>query len=127
MLRFRVVLMDFEAGGSWWEQLIAVGFDTGRPAVVSSTGVAMYLTKEAIAATLRQVATLTPGSTLAMSCRSIRLPPRSAPAAKWPSAARASGTPFVSLFSPEDMVALAGEAGFREASRAIIELVYCIV
>ncbi len=37
------------------------------PAVVASTGVSMYLTKEAIAATLRQVAALAPGSTLAMT------------------------------------------------------------
>jgi len=42
------------------------GFDSDRPAVVASTGVSMYLTKDAIKATLRQVATLAPGSTLAM-------------------------------------------------------------
>ena len=34
---------------------------------MASTGVSMYLTVDAIAATLRQVATLAPGSTLAMS------------------------------------------------------------
>ena len=63
----RLVPVDFEAGGSWWERLAAAGFDAGRPAVVASTGVSMYLTKEAIAATLRQVAALAPGSTLAMT------------------------------------------------------------
>ena len=45
--------VDFEAGGSWWEMLEAAGFDAGQPAVVASTGVSMYLTKDAIAATFR--------------------------------------------------------------------------
>src|SRR5918912_747266 len=63
----RLVPVDFEAGDPWWERLRASGFDAGRPAVVASTGVSMYLTKDAIAATLRQVAVLAPGSTLAMT------------------------------------------------------------
>ena len=63
----RLVPVDFEAGGSWWEQLAAAGFDPRQPAVVASTGVSMYLTKDAIAATLRQVAALARGSTLAMT------------------------------------------------------------
>ena len=63
----RLVPVDFEAGGSWWERLAAAGFDAGQPAVVASTGVSMYLTKDAIAATLRQIAALAPGSTLAMT------------------------------------------------------------
>jgi O-methyltransferase involved in polyketide biosynthesis len=32
----------------------ASGFDAGRPAMVVSTGVSTYLTRDAIAATLRQ-------------------------------------------------------------------------
>src|SRR5947209_8842090 len=63
----RLVPVDFEAGDAWWERLAASGFDSGRPAVVASTGVSMYLTRDAIVATLRQVAELAPGSTLAMS------------------------------------------------------------
>ena len=63
----RLVPVDFEAGDAWWEQLVKSGFDSGRPALVASTGVGMYLTKDAIAATLRQVAALAPGSMLAMS------------------------------------------------------------
>ena len=46
----RLVPVDFEAGGSWWEQLAAAGFDPGQPAVVVSTGVTIYLTKDANAA-----------------------------------------------------------------------------
>src|SRR5881409_795407 len=63
----RLVPVDFEAGDGWWDRLAASGFDSGQPAVVASTGVSMYLTKDAIAATLRQVAELAPGSTLAMT------------------------------------------------------------
>src|SRR5258705_3056977 len=63
----RLVPVDFEAGAAWWERLVASGFDSGRPAVVASTGVSMYLSQDAIAATLRQIAALAPGSTFAMS------------------------------------------------------------
>ena len=38
-----------------------------RPAVVASTGVSMYLSKDTTAATLRQLAALAPGSTVAMT------------------------------------------------------------
>ena len=63
----RFVPVDFEAGPAWWENLKTAGFNAGQPAVVVSTGVSMYLTKEAVLATLRQVAALAPGSTLAMT------------------------------------------------------------
>jgi O-methyltransferase involved in polyketide biosynthesis len=43
------------------------GFDASRPAVVAATGVSMCLTKDAIAATMRQITVLAPGSTLAMT------------------------------------------------------------
>src|SRR5690242_4613515 len=63
----RLVPVDFEASLSWWEQLMPAGFDVDRPAVVASSGVSMYLTKPAIAAMLRQVAALAPGSTFVMT------------------------------------------------------------
>src|SRR5947209_7009703 len=63
----RLVPVDFEANASWWDQLAAAGFDAGQPAVVASSGVSMYLTRDANAATLRQLAALAPGSTLAMT------------------------------------------------------------
>lgn len=113
----RLVPVDFEAGDAWWERLAGAGFDATRPAVLASTGVSMYLTKEAIATTLRQVAALAPGSTLAMS---FMLPIEMADPEVRPSieraaaGARASGTPFISFFMPEEMLALAREAGFRE-------------
>ncbi|MYS86175.1 class I SAM-dependent methyltransferase [Embleya scabrispora] len=114
----RLVPVDFEAGGSWWDRLTGAGFDADRPAVVTSTGVALYLTKEANAATLRRLARLAPGSTLAMT---FQLPPELLDADKRAGfevavkGARESGTPFVSFFAPEEMLALAREAGFAEA------------
>ena len=113
----RLVPVDFEAGWSWWERLAAAGFDAGQPAVVASTGVSMYLTKEAVAATLRQVAALVPGSTLAMTFLlpiELTAPEVRSGLQLAEKGARASGTPFLSFFTPTDMLALAREAGFRE-------------
>ena len=78
----------------------------------------MYLTREANAATLRQLAGLAPASTLAMTFL-------------WPAellddedrsgfqvaerGARAAGTPFISFYTPDEMLALALEAGFKDA------------
>lgn len=112
-----LVPVDFEAGQSWWEQLVAAGFDPSRPSVVVSTGVTMYLTKDTTAATLRQIAGLAPGSTLAMT---FMLPSELLDAADRPGlemsqrGAKAAGTPFVSLYSPEEMLALARENGFTD-------------
>jgi methyltransferase (TIGR00027 family) len=114
----RFVPVDFEAGGSWREELVAAGFDDSKPAVVASTGVSMYLTKDANARVLRQVAALAPGSTLAMTflfpldLADAEIRPGLEAAAK---GARASGTPFLSFFTPPEILALAGKAGFREA------------
>jgi methyltransferase (TIGR00027 family) len=114
----RLVAVDFEAGGSWGERLETAGFDASQPAIVSSTGVSMYLSRDAIAATLRQIAALARGSTLAMTfiLPLALLEPEERPKheAVYKSA-RAAGTPFLSFFSPAEMLALARETGFREA------------
>jgi len=110
------VSVDFETS-SWWEQLLLAGFDPGRPAIISCTGVSLYLTKDAILAMLRQFSALAPGSKLAMS---FYLPlalldkedqPLQEIAEK---GARAAGTPFVSFFTPNELLALAQEAGFKQ-------------
>lgn len=112
------VPVDFEAGDSWWDRLLAAGFDAAKPTVVASTGVSMYLSGEAIVATLRQVAALAAGSTLAMT---FLLPLELADPDIRPwlelaeKGARASGTPFISFFTPAAIVALALDAGFRKA------------
>jgi O-methyltransferase involved in polyketide biosynthesis len=75
----------------------------------------MYLTKDATAATLRQLAGLAPGSTLAMT---FLLPPKLLDDADRPGlkasqqGARASGTPFISFYTPDEMLELARQAGF---------------
>jgi methyltransferase (TIGR00027 family) len=112
-----LVPVDFEAGDDGWQRLAAAGFDATRPAVVASTGVSMYLTNEAIMATLRKAATLAPGSTFAMSFMLpiALLDPDIRPGVERAAAgARASGTPFISFFTPDDMLAMARAAGFHE-------------
>ncbi|NDZ81532.1 class I SAM-dependent methyltransferase [Streptomyces sp. SID10853] len=112
----RLVPVDFEAGGDWWQQLSDAGFDPSRPAVVVCTGVTMYLTKEATAATLRRLAGLAPGSTLAMT---FMLPTELIDDADRPALeatkpqAQAAGTPFISFYTPQEMLALARDAGFK--------------
>jgi methyltransferase (TIGR00027 family) len=113
------VPVDFEAGASWWTQLTSSGFDTNQPAVVVSTGVSMYLTRDAIMATLRQVSGLAPGSTFAMT---YIIPIENADPEERPArmmaekGARASGTPFMSFFTSQEIVQLAREAGFQTAT-----------
>ena len=92
--------VDFEAGGSWRDGLVTAGFDDSKPAMVVSTGVSMYLTREANAAALRQVAALVPGSTFAMTfLHPLELPdPEVRPGLEMAeNGARASGTPFLSF------------------------------
>jgi len=113
----RFVSVDFEAGDAWWQQLSSAGFDPGQPAVVASTGVSMYLTRDAVDSTLRRVAALAPGTTLAMTF----LPPIELAdpvirpgLERAQQGARASGTPFITFFTPTQIVTLAREAGFKE-------------
>ncbi len=82
---------------------------------MASTGVSMYLTKEAVSATLRQVARLVPGSVFVMS---FLLPmelqdPEIRPGVERAAAgAKANGTPWLSFFTPDELLALARNAGF---------------
>ncbi len=78
----------------------------------------MYLTRDAIMATLRQVATLAPGgSTLAMSFMlPIELldPEIRAGVERALAGARVSCMPFISFCTPTEMLALARHAGLKE-------------
>lgn len=113
----RLVPVDFEAGDGWWERLTSSGFDARQPAVVACTGVSMYLSGDAVASLLRQVARLAPGSILVMT---FLLPIELADAEARPGferaakGAQASRTPFISFFAPDEILALAREAGFGE-------------
>jgi methyltransferase (TIGR00027 family) len=114
----KFVPVDFEAGEDWKLALQGAGFDSSHPVVVASTGVSMYLTKDAVFDTLHRIAQSAPGSTLAMTfifpiemvASEIRVGMERAVAG-----AKAAGTPFVSFFRPEEMTALAREAGFQKA------------
>jgi O-methyltransferase involved in polyketide biosynthesis len=78
----------------------------------------MYLTKEANKATLRQLVRLARRSTVAMT---FLLPSELVDPADRPGlevsarGARASGTPFISFYTPDEIVAAAQEAGFNSA------------
>jgi len=112
------VPVDFETS-SWWNELLNRRFNVKKPAVVACTGVTLYLSKEAIMATLNQLATLAPGSRFVIT---FYLPfelldeedkPAYEIAAK---GAREAGTPFVSHFAPSEILALANNAGFKNIS-----------
>ena len=113
----KLVAVNFEAGESWQEKLITYGFDANKPAIIASTGVSMYLTMEANRSTLCQIASFAPGSTLAMT---FLLPldlvdsgERSQHQMVY-NRAKAAGTPFISFFSPSEIIALAHQVGFQD-------------
>jgi methyltransferase (TIGR00027 family) len=113
----QLVPVDFEAGDSWREKLAMNDFNASKPAVVASTGVSLYLTREANMATMRQIAALAPGSTLAMAFMlpaDLVDPAERSQYEMVQERAAAAGTPFVSLFRPPEILALAHEAGFRD-------------
>lgn len=123
----RFVPVDFEAGQSWWEKLVAAGFETNKPAIVVSAGVSMYLSKEANIATLRQLRKLAPGSTFAMT---FLLSPKLLDHEERTTMeyvmkkARESGTPFLSLFSPTEIQEIAREAGLRQVQYVSADDIY---
>lgn len=111
----RLVPVDFEAGDDWWQRLLDHGLDPHARAVVSSSGVSMYITKDATAETLRRLAGLAPGSVVVMT---FMLPIEMADPADRPGlegasrGAKASGTPWISFYEPDEIVALAEACGF---------------
>jgi methyltransferase (TIGR00027 family) len=112
----RFVPVDFESGESWWDLLIAAGFDKKKSAIVTSIGVSMYLTNDAIKETLQEMSRLAPGSKFVMT---FMLPVDLVDPADQPGyhlslkGALKSGTPFISFFSPQEMLTLARDAGFK--------------
>jgi methyltransferase (TIGR00027 family) len=120
----RLVPVDFEVGDAWWERLTEAGFDGARPAIIASTGVSMYLSRNAISATLRQIARLPAGTTLAMSFMlpiEMAEPQLRAGFERAVAGARVNGTPFLSFFTPTEMLRLAREAGFRQVRHVSAE------
>ena len=89
--------------------LVRSGFDVTAPAVFSWMGVSMYLTSQAITATLHEVASFAPGSRLVMTYN--RRPERVDAFSREVTSTIASvvggtGEPFLSLFEPDEAQAL---------------------
>lgn len=113
------VPVDFEAGQSWWDELLSAGFDTKRPAVIVSTGVSMYLSRKANSSTLSQLSKLAPGSTFIMTFMMALhlLDERERSIMEYVMKnAAAANTPFLSLFTPDDVLTMAQECGFQNAA-----------
>lgn len=107
------VPVDFETS-SWWDELANKGFDRKETAFVSCTGVTLYLTKAAITDTLKKLTGLASGSVMAIA---FYLPVDQLDEGDKPlmemsiKGAAASGTPFLSFYSPDEVVKLADEMG----------------
>ncbi|HEU4552310.1 MAG TPA: class I SAM-dependent methyltransferase [Chitinophaga sp.] len=117
--RLRFVPVDFEKHAHWLQALANAGFDMNSPAVVACTGVSMYLTREAILGMLQQVAALAPNSTLALSFllpKELLKPEEQRLLEMAMKGAAAAGTPFLSFFTPAQMLELATEAGLKNAA-----------
>ncbi|MEQ1505564.1 MAG: class I SAM-dependent methyltransferase [Myxococcota bacterium] len=111
----RFVPVDFEAGDAWTARLVEAGFDPAERAVVSVAGVSMYLTRAANEALLRDAAALARGSTVVVSflVPMDQVEPAERPAIEGAArGARANGTPWVSVFAPDELVGMARSAGF---------------
>ena len=117
----RLIPVDFDADDDWWRALLDAGLDTNATALVSSSGVSMYITKAATAATLRRLAGLAPGSVVIMT---FMLPLELVDEADRPGleaaarGAQASNTPWLSFYAPDEMATLAHDAGFAHAETA---------
>jgi methyltransferase (TIGR00027 family) len=111
----RLIPVDFEADDDWWQALLDAGFDLAARSLVSSSGVSMYITKTATATTLRQVAGMAKGSIVVMTFMlPFELIDDEADRRGLEGAARgaqASGTPWISFYAPDEIVAVARAAG----------------
>jgi methyltransferase (TIGR00027 family) len=109
------VPVDFERGDSWIDGLTTADFDPTAATLVASLGVAVYLGRPSIEETLRAVASFSASSTLVMSYMipldHVDADERGAldGAAR---GARASGTPWISFFTPDQIADLAHATGF---------------
>lgn len=120
----RFIPFEFREHNRLLHHLKMAGFDHTKPAVVASGGVSMYLSKDVIAASLRELAGLAAGSSFVMT---FLLPIEFADAqlrAGFEAAqrsARATGTPFISFFTPSEILTLARAAGFGRSQHVSAE------
>lgn len=113
----RFVPLNFESGASWVEAIAAAGFDLARPAVVVSTGVTQYISVDAFTTTLRLAAGLAPGTAVVATLilpRYLVDPGDRELRAVTEERAAARGFPWISFYTPGDMISLAVAAGFDD-------------
>lgn len=123
----KYVPFTFESEQSWVDRLIENGFDQSKPAVIVSTGVSMYLTEEVNKNIFSQISKLAPGTTFAMtfllSLDYLILSERMILEFVMAKASE-GGTPFLSLFSPEKILKIAKEAGFKKSQYVSADDIY---
>lgn len=110
------VPVDFEHQ-SLVAELVTAGFDPARPAVVSWLGVTLYLTREAMAATLAAIATFAPGTQLVFDYllpESLRDREGHQYAQEVGSVAARRGEPWLTFLTPDECTAMLRDAGFAE-------------
>ncbi|MES2529123.1 MAG: class I SAM-dependent methyltransferase [Bdellovibrionota bacterium] len=120
------VPVDFEEQ-SWMTELVMAGFDISKSALVVSTGVSMYLTQEANREILKELAVLSVGSTFAMTFMLTldMLQPQERNIMEFVMRkAKESGTPFLSLFTPQEITQLAKDCGFKEANYVLASEIF---
>jgi methyltransferase (TIGR00027 family) len=113
----RFVPLNFESGDSWVNAISMTGFDVTQASVVASTGVTQYISVDALTTTMREASELGPGTTFV--CTFV-LPVdlidpderelRSVTEAR----AAARGSPWISFYSPDELLSLARATGFEE-------------
>ena len=112
------VPVDFESGESWLDRIVDGGFDLARPAVVSSLGVTQYITADATHEMMRLAARLAGGTTFVCTfvvpARDIE-PAESALRTTTEERAAAGGHPWISSFTPGEMLSMSRAAGFDDA------------
>jgi methyltransferase (TIGR00027 family) len=111
---------DFESGAPALRHIPPVdgGPGNSRPTVVSWLGVTMYLTREAIEATLAEVARLGPGTELIMEYAlppELRDPVGEAYAEFAAQVVSDRGEPYITFLHPDDVTALLKAQGFHVA------------
>jgi methyltransferase (TIGR00027 family) len=111
------VATDFEAG-ALSRRLIESGFDSSAPALVSWLGVTMYLTRDAISATVADLSSFAAGTELItdyMLPAHLRDAAGRTYAELVAPAAAEHGEPWLSMLAPDEMSALLAEYGFEAA------------
>lgn len=111
------VPVDFESGDSWVKAISMTGFDVTRASVVASTGVTQYISVDALTTTMRDAAELAPGTTFVCTfVLPVDLidPEERELRASTEERAATRGFPWISFYSPDELLSLARAAGFEE-------------